>query len=115
MKIVKDKIRYGKDNPYDKMLHKIVVDKRLSNIGYRMLTILVNSNERKYTPSYSSLAKQFGVDRKTVRLTLKHLRELGYIHTSGKPKNTVLHIHPIPISDEEIQIFINEFNLSDWE
>ena len=114
MRITKDKIRYGKDNPYDKMLHKIVVDKRLSNFGYRILTILVNSNAKKYTPSYSSLAKQFGVDRKVIRLTLKHLRELGYIHTSGTPKNTVLHVHPIPLNDDEIHAFSKELSLSEW-
>lgn len=104
MKINRDKIKYGGDFDvkYDKVPSLIKYDNRLTFFERILMINFSSCSEEKYTPTIKSLSKQFDVSETTTDKAISNLKEFGYISTSGKRDNTIICIHPSPLTNEDI-------------
>ncbi len=103
MIIKRDKIKYGGefDVKYDKIPTLIKYDNRLTFFERILMMNFSSCSESKYTPTIKSLSKQFDVSENTTDKAISNLKEFGYISTSGKRDNTIIHIHPSPLTNED--------------
>lgn len=80
-----------KRNGFSKVLHSVLLDKRLSHPAFKVYCVLLmytfDKKECCY-PSLSSIAKDSKYTRNTVILAIRELEKLGYVRVERALKNS---------------------------
>lgn len=97
MTIIKDEMNWVTK---EKAMSAIRNNKELSPLQKVIIDAFVRCDPKKYKPTISTLASQFGVKRRCMLYQLKTLKKFGYIEivriSPTNNNNTILYVHPKP-------------------